>query len=67
MLANFVAKFTYEISLEPEITSPKVETPGKQEQEEDLARWKLFVDGSSNQHACGVGLVLQTLLGEHME
>ncbi|GFZ14491.1 hypothetical protein Acr_24g0006810 [Actinidia rufa] len=32
-----------------------------------LIRWKLFIDGSSNQHDCGAGLVLKTLSGEQME
>ncbi|GFZ06759.1 hypothetical protein Acr_18g0009290 [Actinidia rufa] len=50
-----------------EITLPKVETLEEQNPDEDLARWKLFVDGSSNQHGCGAGLVLQTPSGEHME
>ncbi|GFY95336.1 hypothetical protein Acr_10g0007210 [Actinidia rufa] len=35
--------------------------------DEDLTKWKLFVDGSSNQHGCGAGLVFQTPLGEQME
>ena len=44
-----------------------METPEKHGQKDDLARWKLVVDGSSNPHNCGVGLVLQTPSGEQME
>ena len=58
-LVDFIAKFTYGVPLEP-----KVEAPGEQDQVDDLAKWKLYVDGSSNQHGCGVGLVLQTPSGE---
>ncbi|GFY96460.1 hypothetical protein Acr_11g0007660 [Actinidia rufa] len=52
---------------ESEITLPKVETSVKQDLEDDLARWKLFKDESSNQHGCGVGLVLQTSSSEQIE
>ena len=66
-LANFVVEFMHDIAPEPEITSPEVETTRKSEQEDNLTRWKLFVDVSSNRHGCGVGLVLQTPSGKHME
>ena len=66
-LPNFLAKFTHDVNPEPEITPPMEETPKKQDQINDPARWKLFVDGSSNQHSCGVGLVLQTPSDKHME
>ena len=66
-LVDFIAEFTHDITLEPKMTLPEVETPGKQSKEDDLARWKLFVDGSSNQYGYGAKLVLQTSLGEHME
>ena len=56
-LANFIAEFTYDIAPESEMTLPK-ETPKKQGQEGNLAKWKLFMDGSSNQHSYGAGLVL---------
>ena len=46
---------------------PEVEALEEQDQGDDLARWKLFVDGSSNQHGCGAGLILQTPSGEQME
>ncbi|GFZ12714.1 hypothetical protein Acr_23g0010990 [Actinidia rufa] len=45
----------------------EVEVQKEQDPNEDLARWRLFVDGSSNQHGCDAGLVLQTPSGEHME
>ena len=39
----------------------------EQNQDDDIARWKLFVDGSSNQHGYGAGLVLQTPSRDQME
>ena len=33
----------------------------------NLAKWKLFIDGSFNQHDCGAELVLQTPSGTKME
>ena len=47
-LANFVAELTHGVAPEPETTPLEVETLEKQEQEDDLVKWKLFVDGSSN-------------------
>ena len=44
-----------------------MDTPEEQNQDDDLTKWKLFVDGSSNQHGYGVELVLQTPSGEQME
>ncbi|XP_057468138.1 uncharacterized protein LOC130757391 [Actinidia eriantha] len=61
-LANFIDEFTYSVA-----PNPKMEAPEQQNQDVDLARWKLFVNGSSNQHGCGVGLVLQTPSIEHMK
>ena len=66
-LADFVAEFTYDVVPKPEETLPNVQTPYKQNLDEDLRRWKLFVDRSSNHHGCGAGLVLQTPSGEQME
>ena len=66
-LVDFMAKFTHDIALEPKITPPKAETPGKRDQENSLAKWKLFMDGSSNQRGCGAGFVLQTPLIEQIE
>ena len=57
-LADFVAKFTHDVAPKPEGILPEVETLEKQDQEDDLVKWKLFVDGLSNQHGCGAGLVL---------
>ncbi|GFS38239.1 hypothetical protein Acr_00g0056410 [Actinidia rufa] len=53
--------------LEPEITLPEVETIKEQNPDEGLAKWKLFVDGLSNQHGCGTGFVLQTPSGKQIE
>ena len=66
-LVDFIAEFTHDVAPDAEITLLKVETLEKQDHEDDLAKWKLFVDGSSNQHGCGTGLVLQTPYGEKME
>ena len=66
-LADFVVEFTHEATPKPEVTISEVETPQKQNLDGNLAKWKLFADGSSNQHGCGARLVLQTLLGEQME
>ena len=57
-LADFMAEFTYDITLEPETDIPEVEIQEQHYLDEDLARWKLFIDGSSNQHNCDVGLIL---------
>ncbi|GFZ11448.1 hypothetical protein Acr_22g0008460 [Actinidia rufa] len=38
-----------------------------QPQKKDLAHWIMFVDGSSNQHGCGAGLVIRAPSGEQME
>ncbi|GFZ18492.1 hypothetical protein Acr_27g0002310 [Actinidia rufa] len=65
-LADFMAKFTHKTALEINVTLPK-EAPTKQNSDEDLAKWKLFVDESSNQHGCGAGLVLQTPSSEQIE
>ena len=67
MLADFIAEFTHDVDLEPEMTLPEVETPKEQNPDEDLANWKLFVDGSSKQHGCSARLVLQTPLREQIE
>ena len=47
-----------------------METEGQnlgQNPDENLTKWKLFVDESSNQHDCGAGLVLQTPSSKQME
>ena len=38
-LANFITEFMHVATLEP-----KVITPGEQDQDDNLSRWKLFVD-----------------------
>ncbi|XP_057510765.1 uncharacterized protein LOC130793127 [Actinidia eriantha] len=67
VLDDFIVESTHEGTLEPEITPPEIETPKEQSSKKDLARWILFVDGSSNQHGCGARLVIQTPSGEQME
>ncbi|GFY86848.1 hypothetical protein Acr_05g0004870 [Actinidia rufa] len=52
---------------QPETTPLEAEIPKEPAQEKDLAHWILFVDGSSNQHGCGAGLVIRAPLGEQME
>ncbi|XP_057506533.1 uncharacterized protein LOC130789734 [Actinidia eriantha] len=66
-LADFIVESTHEGTPQPETTSPEMEIPKEPSSEMDLARWVLFVDGSSNQHGCGAGLVIQTPSSEQME
>ncbi|GFY95558.1 hypothetical protein Acr_10g0009430 [Actinidia rufa] len=66
-LADFMVKSTHETTPELEASPPKLETPKEQSSDKDLARWMLFIDGSSNQHGCGAGLVLQTPSSDQME
>ncbi|GFY95426.1 hypothetical protein Acr_10g0008110 [Actinidia rufa] len=54
-----------EILPQPETTPLEEEIPN--EPAENLAHWILFVDGSSNQHGCGAGLVIRAPSGEQME
>ncbi|GFS43609.1 hypothetical protein Acr_00g0086070 [Actinidia rufa] len=63
-LADFVVELTYDIALEPEENLHEVEILEGHNLDEDLARWKLFEDRSSNQHGCRTWLVLQTLSGK---
>ncbi|GFY80993.1 hypothetical protein Acr_01g0008020 [Actinidia rufa] len=59
--------------LTDELHTPQPETPLEEEipkepaRGKDLAHWILFVDGSSNQHGCGAGLVIRAPSGEQME
>ncbi|GFZ09647.1 hypothetical protein Acr_21g0002460 [Actinidia rufa] len=62
ILADFIAEFTYDVALSPDIKALE-----EQNQDNDLTRWKLFVDGSANQHGCGIGIAFQTPSGEQME
>ncbi|GFY91128.1 hypothetical protein Acr_07g0013240 [Actinidia rufa] len=66
-LADFIVESTHEGTPQPETASPETTVPEKPTLEEDLTHWKLFVDGSSNQHGCGAGLVIQAPSGEQME
>ncbi|GFS40591.1 hypothetical protein Acr_00g0069450 [Actinidia rufa] len=66
-LADFIVKSTHEGTPQPEIVHPENEISKEPTPEKDLAHWILFVDGSSNQHGCGAGLVIQTPSGEQME
>ena len=61
-LTHFITKFTYDFA-----PNPEMEALDEQNQDDDLAQWKLFVDGSSNQHGCNAELVFQTLLEEQIE
>ena len=65
--ADFMAEFTYDITSEHEEVLPEVETLYEQNSDEDLAKWKLFVDDSSNQYGCGAWLILQSPSGEQIE
>ncbi|GFZ06713.1 hypothetical protein Acr_18g0008830 [Actinidia rufa] len=57
-----LSDFTYDVA-----PSPEIKVSEEQNQDNDLAKWKLFVDKLANQHGCGAGLVLQTSSGEQME
>ncbi|KAM1786961.1 hypothetical protein ACFX14_039537 [Malus domestica] len=59
-VANFIANFTYPVDI---VSTPKkvVSLPSEAQKIEPTApAWSLYVDGSSNQHGCGAGLVLTT-------
>ncbi|GFY90980.1 hypothetical protein Acr_07g0011760 [Actinidia rufa] len=66
-LADFIVESTYEDTPQPETTPLEEEIPKEPAQEKDLAHWILFIDGSSNQHGCGAGLVIRAPSGEQME
>ncbi|GFS37978.1 hypothetical protein Acr_00g0055000 [Actinidia rufa] len=66
-LADFIVESTHKGTPQPEIAPPEMEISDEPTPEKDLAHWILFVDGSSNQHGCGAGLVIQTPSGEQME
>ncbi|GFY91570.1 hypothetical protein Acr_07g0017660 [Actinidia rufa] len=67
VLADFITEFTHDDAPNPEMTLLEIKTLEEQNSDEDLARWKLFVDGSSNQHSYGAGLVLRTPSGEQLD
>ncbi|KAM2795297.1 hypothetical protein COP1_006565 [Malus domestica] len=59
-VADFIADFTYPVDI---VFTPKevVSLPLEAQKIEPTAlAWSLYVDGSSNQQGCGVGLVLTT-------
>ncbi|XP_059650748.1 uncharacterized protein LOC132296579 [Cornus florida] len=62
VIADFVAKFTPsqedQVNISPE-TNPQIQTDKK-------ATWTLFVDGSSNAHASGAGLIITSPAGENI-
>ncbi|GFY96586.1 hypothetical protein Acr_11g0008920 [Actinidia rufa] len=66
-LADFIVESTYEDTPQLETTPLEAKIPKEPAQEKDLAHWILFVDGSSNQHGCGAGLVIRAPSGEQME
>ncbi|GFS28943.1 hypothetical protein Acr_00g0004750 [Actinidia rufa] len=66
-LADFIVESTHEDTPQPETTPPEAGIPKEPTSEKYLAHWILFVDGSSNQHDCGAGLVIQAPSSEQME
>ena len=67
-LADFIVEFTCSKSDESLDASAKLAKRIEGEEEEgDIIRWKLFVDGSSNQNGSGGGLILQTPSGEKID
>ena len=66
-LADFIIEFTHDVDPELEVVLPEVKTLEEQNSNEDLAKWKLFIDGLSNQHGCRARLILQTTSGEQIE
>ena len=67
-LADFIVKFTY--FEEDNTLDAKVDLAIEREAREnvgDATRWKLFMDGSSNQHSCDAGLILRTPSSDQME
>ncbi|GFY91230.1 hypothetical protein Acr_07g0014260 [Actinidia rufa] len=65
-LADFIVESTHE-DTQPETTPLEMGIPKEPTSKKDLAHWILFVDGSSNQHGCGAGLVIRAPSGEQME
>ena len=64
-LADFIAEFKH--ATEPEAIPPDVKVLEELNPDEDLAKWKLFMNRASNQHGYGAGFVLQTPSGKKME
>ncbi|GFS45359.1 hypothetical protein Acr_00g0095760 [Actinidia rufa] len=65
-LADFIVKSTHEGTPQPETFPLENEISKEPTPKKDLAHWILFVDGSSNQHGCGAGLVIQTPSGDYL-
>ena len=64
-LVDFKAEFTYpEEKDTPDLDVGLAKEGEAKEKGGDMMRWKLFVDGSSNNHGCGTCLILQTPSGE---
>ena len=51
-LTDFIVEFTYDVA-----PNFKMKLPEEQDEDHNIIRWKLFVDGSSNQHGCGTGII----------
>ncbi|GFS42455.1 hypothetical protein Acr_00g0079950 [Actinidia rufa] len=66
-LADFIVESNHEGTPQPKTVPLENEISKEPTPEKDLAHWILFVDGSSNQHGCGAGLIIQTPSGEQME
>ncbi|GFS37189.1 hypothetical protein Acr_00g0050520 [Actinidia rufa] len=66
-LSDFIVESTHEDTPQPEATPLEAGISKEPTSEQNLAHWILYVDGSSNQHGCGAGLVLRAPSGEQME
>ncbi|GFS34966.1 hypothetical protein Acr_00g0037010 [Actinidia rufa] len=66
-LSDLIVESTHEDTPQPETTPLEAGIPKEPTSEQNLAHWILYVDGSSNQHGCGAGLVLRAPSGEQME
>ncbi|GFZ06995.1 hypothetical protein Acr_18g0011650 [Actinidia rufa] len=66
-LSDFIVESTHEDIPQPETTPLEAGIPKEPTSEQNLAHWILYVDGSSNQHGCGAGLVLRAPSGEQMD
>ncbi|KAM1584308.1 hypothetical protein ACFX1Z_037303 [Malus domestica] len=59
-VVDFIASFTYPVDIVSKLKEV-VSLPSEAQKIEPTApAWSLYVDGSSNQHGCGAGLVLTT-------
>ena len=53
VLANFIVEFT--------------PSNNQQDGDQGAKQWVVHVDGSSTQHAEGIGIILESLEGDHLE